>query len=788
LVRFPTRWVLRIISTAPSIDAPENVVGSASDESGESGPTLEYKYVVTAVKAETYEESLPSDPVSVVGIGEPTPEEPHVISWDAVTGAVEYNVYCDLADNGTYGFIGVATGQTTFNNIGYPPDLSLTPPIERTLFDTADNYPATATTYQQRRVFASTNNDKSTAWTSRTGFLKNFSIRSPLQEDDAVTFTVVGRRISEIRHAIEAGKLVLLTASGECVVFGNVDGVLTPFAINAKHQSYYGTDYVMPVVVGNTIIFVQVRGRALRDLEFSDTVDGYRGRDLQLYASHLTETHVIERIDFAQVPHSVIWAVRSDGTLLGCTYIKDLDAFGWHRHDTADGTGSLFQSLGAASSPTESGRGVFEDVRVIPEGKPELPSTPPLEDSSGGSSGGSSSAESSSGIADEFGVDAIYVQCNPRIGAGELTNSMFMLGRDKLYRSTLPSGGDTEDWTVWEEIALPANGDHWKRIWGDPTGIPMILADNRKIATKEVCNLIADPLPQTDNPFVAYDTIMQVNPYGGYGRSRPTGAYSAIDGSYLCTTLMSTEDSKMYAVTDSPAPASTRPSCVTQEFIEDSEDLPGGYTWNRVRCAEIITETELTSNVLALSNGNKVARWFSDTPHSDTGFVLVNCPDGDWRDVAFDSDAYLAVGVGENQIMVSTDGVSTFAAITAPDGAVAVNPRVRFDPGMSVSGTIGTFVSTGWEIDGVEGIILIPLNSGGTFGTPRVAVIPELSPTVILRGVLPLYAVATPGCIVIGIDTADDTKIILSNDEGVTAGTEATYDNWVLKTIAEAPF
>jgi hypothetical protein len=51
--------------------------------------------------------------------------------------------------------------------------------------------------------------------------------------------------------------------------------------------------------------------------------------------------------DFLQLPHSIIWAVRDDGVLLGLTYIKDQAVWGWHRHTTD---------------------GYIENVCVVPEG------------------------------------------------------------------------------------------------------------------------------------------------------------------------------------------------------------------------------------------------------------------------------------------------------------------------------------------------------------------------------------------------------------------------------------
>jgi len=349
LKRYSNRWTLTEVSTAPAIAAPAGLAWTV----GNAG-TLPYSYVVTAVAEETYEESVPPTPVAHTSAA-PTAANPNALTWTAVSGAAEYNVYVDQAGNGTYGFIGVASS-TSFNDVGYTPDMSTTPPIPRTLFASSGNYPQSVAYFQQRQLFASTDNDPETVFASKTGAFKNFTISSPIQDDDAITFTLAGRLISEVRHLVEAGRaLILLTSSGEWQLAGSADGVLTPTAINVTQEAYYGSSHVVPVVVGNSVIYVQARGGFLRDLRFDYSqinAQHLDGRDLTIFAPHLIEGYSIDRIDYAQIPNSIVWAIRSDGTLLGLTYLREFDVWGWHRHDTD---------------------GAYEDVISVPETTPPPP-------------------------------------------------------------------------------------------------------------------------------------------------------------------------------------------------------------------------------------------------------------------------------------------------------------------------------------------------------------------------------------------------------------------------------
>lgn len=337
-----TTWALNTITFAPSNAAPS--AGLSLTAPGAGATTWRYK--VTSVKAETYEESLPSVEITDTGDAAATGNI-HKLAWTAVAGQAEYNVYMEYpTDSGTYGFIGIAT-TNAFSNSGITPDTSVTPPVARNPFNAAGNYPSTATYYQQRRLFANTDNNPEGVWGSRTGLPKNMNISSPLQDDDAVTFTMKGRKVNEVRHLIEVDELVVLTSGGEWVVEGDSDGVLRANQPpNLRQKSHNGASDVVPVIIGNTIIYVQARGTILRDFR-QDLNEGTKSKDLSIFSPHLFDGYTIDRMDYAQIPHSHVWCVRSDGALIGLTYLREHEVWGWHKHDT---------------------EGVYEDVCCVPEG------------------------------------------------------------------------------------------------------------------------------------------------------------------------------------------------------------------------------------------------------------------------------------------------------------------------------------------------------------------------------------------------------------------------------------
>lgn len=341
-----TRWTLTTFVTAPATGTPQALVATP----GAAG-ALNYAYAVTAVGGDN-EESLRSAPATAACVA-PAAAAPNTLAWTGVTGAREYNVFLDRDGNGVYGFIGVAA-TNAFKDTGLIPDMSFTPPIARSLFAAAGDYPSTGTYYQERLVLGGSDNEPDKATASRTGYFTNFTTSSPIQDDDSVSFRITSRQVSAIRHLIEVGKLVALTSTVECVIHGDQDGTLLPTAINRDINAHYGASSVRPAVVGNNVIYIQARGGIVRDLRFDQSVQGYRGSDLTLFASHLFKGRSVVRMDFAQMPDNVVWCVRDDGILLGLTYIPDQQVWGWHRHDTGAG-------------------GVFEDVCVVPESTPAVP-------------------------------------------------------------------------------------------------------------------------------------------------------------------------------------------------------------------------------------------------------------------------------------------------------------------------------------------------------------------------------------------------------------------------------
>jgi len=310
-------WTVTAISYAPNISAPTH--------SGGTGST--YSYVVTAVD-ENGEESIASNVVTVAPGNAQT--------WSAVTGAEYYNVYKDKYGSGTFGWIGQANS-TSFTEpaAGIDPDYDTTPPTAKDPFASADNYPGVGTFFEQRLITARTNNDPQKLWGSVVGSFENMNRSSPLRDDDAYNFTINALQVNEIRWLVPLNELIIGTSGSEWKMSNgaNTDSV-TPTSVNMRMQSLYGVSDLQPIVIGSSILFVEGSKNVVRDLTYSLEVDSYAGNDLSIMANHLFRNYEIDDWCYQQNPDSIIWCVRNDGALIGLTYFREHEVWGWHRHET----------------------------------------------------------------------------------------------------------------------------------------------------------------------------------------------------------------------------------------------------------------------------------------------------------------------------------------------------------------------------------------------------------------------------------------------------------------------
>ena len=339
-----TKWELKTINFASPLASPTGVSVAAyipSSSSTNSDTYEAHEYVVTAVASNLTDESSQSNSGSVQNNIYVTGAK-NTITWNAVSGASKYRVYKEQA--GLYGFIGEVSGTTIVDaNIG--PDFSRTPPIYENEFQTTNNFPGAVSYFEQRRVFAGTNNEPQSILMTKSGTESNMSFGRPIRDDDRIKFKVAAREANTIRHIVPLTQLLLLTGSAEWRVSSINSDAITPTSISVKPQSYVGANNAQPVIVNNSMVYAAARGGHIRELGYNWQANGFITGDLSLRAPHLFDNLTITDMALAKAPIPIVWFISSNGKLLGFTYVPEQTIGAWHQHDT-DGT---FESVATVS-------------------------------------------------------------------------------------------------------------------------------------------------------------------------------------------------------------------------------------------------------------------------------------------------------------------------------------------------------------------------------------------------------------------------------------------------------
>ena len=213
-------------------------------------------------------------------------------------------------------------------------------------------YPSCVCFFQDRLCFACTTKQPYMLWMSRTGDYGNFGVEKAdgtVTDDSAVALSFISRKQFNILHVVPTTDLIVLTDGNEWLVSGA--STVTPTEANPKNQTSRGSTDVEPIAIGSKLVFVQRRGKVVRDMGYSFENDQYDGADLTLLAKHLTQKTIITDDAYKQEPDSLIYFVTADGRILCLTYVKDQNVYAWSTLDT-DGKFEAVCNIGGAEEDT----------------------------------------------------------------------------------------------------------------------------------------------------------------------------------------------------------------------------------------------------------------------------------------------------------------------------------------------------------------------------------------------------------------------------------------------------
>ena len=347
-----TDWTFSSITFAPTIAAPAWLAATASTPNTDSanGGNAYFPqpatYVVTAVDDVSGQESRPSTADGATN-DLTLKRNANSLAWAAVTGATRYRVY--KADNTQeFGYIGTTTSLSFVDdNIG--PDYSDGPPVGENPFPGTDDYPSTVTFFEQRLLWARTNNRPNAIYGSRSGSFENMDISRPLKASDALSFALVAGRVNAVNQLVSMNSLLALTSDSIFKIEGGQAGYLSATDFVSRRQNGRGSSRLSPLVIDSVCFYQTSIGNSVRTLGYEFQTDSIDSNDVTIFSPHLFRGFNIKAWAYAQEPRSVIWAVRDDGKLLCFTWEQEQQVWGW----TLCETDGLVESICVVSEGSE---------------------------------------------------------------------------------------------------------------------------------------------------------------------------------------------------------------------------------------------------------------------------------------------------------------------------------------------------------------------------------------------------------------------------------------------------
>lgn len=216
---------------------------------------------------------------------------------------------------------------------------------------------------QQRLIIGSLTNYPATFYGSQPGQYFNFNISNPVTASDAYSGTLVSGSLNNIQSivGVSAGVLVISDQMTWLVNGGGAGSAVTPINLVANPQSFDGSNNVPPIVLNYDVLMVGSKGSNVWDLAYNIYFSTFTSEDISVISSHLFYGYTIVEWTFAEQPYYNASAVRSDGTLLTLTYLKQQQFTAWTHYTTA----GSFKSVASVTEILSNGSAVDAVYTVV---------------------------------------------------------------------------------------------------------------------------------------------------------------------------------------------------------------------------------------------------------------------------------------------------------------------------------------------------------------------------------------------------------------------------------------
>lgn len=183
------------------------------------------------------------------------------------------------------------------------------------------NNPHCCALFQQRMLYAATDNFPLRIFGSRPGLLSNFDTSEISSDGDAYEFDLDAEKVSPIRHLFPVRTGILaFNELGVWLLSGRSGNALTANNAQADPQNSAGSSFIPPISVDVNIVFVSAAGQEIQQLAYTDNARVFENQNVSLLANHLfSSQNDIVALTWAPTPFKVVYAVQETGRMLSLT-------------------------------------------------------------------------------------------------------------------------------------------------------------------------------------------------------------------------------------------------------------------------------------------------------------------------------------------------------------------------------------------------------------------------------------------------------------------------------------
>lgn len=237
------------------------------------------------------------------------------------------------------------------------------------LFNSAGNYPACGTLYQERLTVGGMLNNPTQLNGSVQGDYPDF-ITDPNEDDFAFQFTLVSNQVNQLLNMIGTPNALMIGTSGGVWVVSSANGSsLSQTNVNASQQSTIGVSSLQPQLVNGSAVFVSRSARIVTFMTYSFATNQWDNTDLTRLNRNITvgdssEASGIAQTAFQVEPYPIFWAVRNDGQLIGLVFNTQDQVYAWFRVNMLPG-GGVIESVAVISGQNQEDQLVVVVKRTV---------------------------------------------------------------------------------------------------------------------------------------------------------------------------------------------------------------------------------------------------------------------------------------------------------------------------------------------------------------------------------------------------------------------------------------